>query len=269
MALVDSHCHLDFDDFGGELDDVVARARQAGICRIVTICTRPPALPEVLAIAERYEDVFCAVGVHPHEAQHHQDLSIDDLVAMTGHPKVVGIGESGLDYHYEHSPREAQQQSFRTHIRAARRTGLPLIVHTRQADADTIRLLAQEGAGQGGDTPLTGVIHCFSSGRELAEKAVEFGFLVSLSGILTFKAAEDIRRTVRDLPIDRLLVETDAPYLAPAPHRGKRNEPAMVAHTAQRLAEVKGLAIDEVARRTTENFFALFAKVPRPAPADV
>ena len=268
MALVDSHCHLDFDDFGDEVDDVVARARRAGVCRMVTICTRPHRLPEVLAIAERHDDVFCAVGAHPHEARHHQHLSVDDLVALASHPKVVGIGESGLDYHYDHSPREIQQQSFRVHIRAARRSGLPLIVHTRQADADTVRLLAEEGAGQGGDAPLTGVIHCFSSGRQLAERAVEFGFYVSLSGILTFKAAEDLRHTVRDLPLDRLLVETDAPYLAPMPYRGKRNEPALVVHTAQKLAEVKGLSFDEVARRTTANFFALFAKVPRPVAAE-
>lgn len=264
--LVDSHCHLDFKDFAGELDDVVARAREAGVGRMVTICTRPSQLDRNLEIVERFDDVFCAAGVHPHNAASEPAMSVARLAEIAEHPKLVGIGESGLDYHYDHSPREEQQASFRTHIQAARETGLPLVVHTRSADDDTIRILREEGAGEGGDKPLRGVIHCFSSSRELAESAVKFGFYVSLSGILTFNRSDDIRATVRDLPMDRLLVETDSPYLAPVPKRGKRNEPAYVAHTAARLAEVKGIGTAEAARQTTENFFALFDKVTRPDP---
>ncbi len=262
--LVDSHCHLDFKDFAGELDDIVARAREAGVGRMVTICTRPSQLDQNLEIVERFDDVFCAAGVHPHNAASEPAMSVARLAEIAEHPKLVGIGESGLDYHYDHSPREEQQASFRTHIQAARETGLPLVVHTRSADDDTIRILKEEGAGEGGDKPLRGVIHCFSSSRELAESAVEFGFYVSLSGILTFNRSDDIRATVRDLPMDRLLVETDSPYLAPVPKRGKRNEPAYVAHTAARLAEVKGIGTAEAARQTTENFFTLFDKVTRP-----
>ncbi len=263
--LVDSHCHLDFPDFAEELDQVVERARAAGIGRMVTICTRPGELERNLDIVERFDEVFCAAGVHPHNAGAEPPITVERLAEIARHPKLVGIGESGLDYHYDHSPRDVQQQSFRTHIQAARDTGLPLVVHTRSADDDTIRILREEGAGEGGDRPLRGVIHCFSSGRDLAENAVEFGFHVSLSGILTFNRSDDIRAIVRDLPLDRLLVETDAPYLAPVPKRGKRNEPAYVAHTAAKLAEVKGIGVAEAARRTTENFFALFNKVTRPA----
>lgn len=263
--LVDSHCHLDFPEFADELDAVVARARAAGVARLLTICTSLSRLERNLAIAERYDEIYCAAGVHPHEAAAEGDVTVERLVAAAAHPKLVGIGESGLDYHYDHSPRDAQQRSFRTHIRAARQTGLPLVVHTREADADTIRILTEEGAGQGGGRPVKGVIHCFSSGRHLAEKAVEIGFYVSLSGILTFNRSDDLRATVRELPLDRLLVETDAPYLAPVPKRGKRNEPAFVVHTAARLAEVKGLGSAETAARTTANFFALFDKVPPPA----
>jgi TatD DNase family protein len=264
--LVDSHCHLDFPDFAEELDDVVTRARSSGVERMVTICTRLDRLDRVLAIAERYDDVWAAAGTHPHEAGQAGDVTVDTLVDVAARPKIVGIGETGLDYFYDHSPRDRQQESFRIHMRAARRTGLPLIVHTRDADPDTIRLIAEE-RDWGADGPLRGVIHCFSSGRELAEKAVEMGFYVSLSGILTFKRSDEIRATVADLPLDRLLVETDAPYLAPVPKRGKRNEPAFVAHTAACLAEVKGVSVDEVARITTRNFFTLFDKVPAPVTA--
>jgi TatD DNase family protein len=266
--LIDSHCHLDFPDFAEELDDVVARARNAGVARMVTICTRLDRLDRVMAIAERHDDVYVGAGTHPHEAgtPEGQVVTVDRLVDLARHPKIVGIGETGLDYFYDHSPREAQQESFRRHMAAARKTGLPMIVHTRDADADTARLIA-EGREGGADGPLRGVIHCFSSGRELAEKAVEMGFYVSLSGILTFKRSDEIRAIVADLPMDRLLVETDAPYLAPVPKRGKRNEPAFVAHTAAVLAEVRGLSVEEVARRTTENFFALFDKVPAPVAA--
>lgn len=262
--LVDSHCHLDFPDFEDELDAVVERARNAGVGRLLTICTSLTRLERNLALAERYDEVYCAAGIHPHETEKEGDVALERLVEMAAHPKLVGIGETGLDYFYDNSPREAQQRSFRTHIRAARETGLPVIIHTREADEDTIRILAEEGAGQGGDKPLKGLIHCFSSGRQLAEKAIDFGFYVSLSGILTFNRSEDIRQTVRDLPLDRLLVETDAPYLAPVPKRGKRNEPAFVVHTAARLAEVKAVPASEIAEITTANFFRLFDKVPAP-----
>ncbi len=264
MMLVDSHCHLDFDDFGDDLAGVVERAQRAGVVRMVTVCTRPSRLSETLAIAERFAQVYVAVGVHPHEASGEPTVTTDALVAMADHPRIVAIGETGLDFHYDHSPRPQQRERFRQHIAAAKRTGLPLVVHTRSADDETISLLEEEGAGR---EPLTGVIHCFSGGRALAEAAVSWGFYVSFSGILTFKAAEELRDIARHVPIERLLVETDAPYLAPVPKRGKRNEPAFVAHTAERLAALKGMETPELARLTSENFFALFSKVPRPEAA--
>jgi TatD DNase family protein len=230
---------------------------------MVTICTKLSAFDRVLAIAEAHDNVYCSVGVHPHEAAGEGVGEPDRLIALARHPKVVGIGETGLDYHYEHSPREAQQESFRAHIGAARETGLPLIVHTRNADDDTARILREETtAGL-----LTGLIHCFSTPRELAEIAVNIGFYISLSGIVTFPKADDLRATVQDLPLDRLLVETDAPYLAPAPVRGKRNEPAFVVHTAAAVAALKGMAPEAFARATTDNFFRLFQKAQRPASA--
>lgn len=253
--LVDSHCHLDFPDFAEDLDATVERARSAGVVRMVTICTYLSKFDQITAVAERYEDVLCSVGVHPHNAAEEMALTtVERLVALARHPKVVGIGETGLDYFYDHSPRDAQHESFRRHIRACLETGLPLIVHTRDADGDTMRIIREEAAGQ----PLKGLLHCFSSGRQLAEDAVEFGFHLSLSGIVTFKKSDDLRAIVRDAPLDRLLVETDAPYLAPMPHRGKRNEPAFVARTAAVVAEVKGIGVEELGRRTTENFFRLF-----------
>jgi TatD DNase family protein len=256
--LVDSHCHLDYPDFADDLDEVVARARDAGVGVIVTICTRVSQFPRVLALAERYERMYCSVGIHPHEAGSEPPVTPARLVELAGHPKLVGIGETGLDYYYEHSPREAQRRSFRTHIAAARETGLPLIVHTRDADQDTVAILREEHA----KGPFTGLIHCFSTSRQLAEKAIEIGLYVSVSGIVTFNKAEALRETIRGLPMDRLLVETDAPYLAPAPRRGRRNEPALVVHTAAKLAEIKGLTAAELARQTTENFLRLFRKVP-------
>jgi len=257
--LVDSHCHLDFPEFAAELDDVVARARRAGVVRMVTICTRLDQFDRVHAIAERFPDVYCSVGVHPHEAGDDWGYDPATLVGIARHPKVVGIGETGLDYYYEHSPREAQQRSFRAHIAAARTTGLPLIVHTRDAEPDTIAILAEERA----KGAFRGLIHCFSGSSQLAEKSVELGLMISLSGILTFKNAEAVRVAAAGVPHDRLLVETDAPYLAPVPHRGKRNEPAFVVHTAAVAAQLTGLAADVLAQRTTENFFNLFAKVPK------
>ena len=263
MTLVDSHCHLDFPDFADELDDVVRRAGEAGVGRMVTICTRVTDFERVLALAEAYESVTCSVGNHPHEVGNEPEVTADHLVRLARHPKVVGFGESGLDYHYEHSPRAQQQTSFRTHIAAAREARLPVIVHTRDADEDTIRILEDEHAR--GAFP--GLIHCFTAGRRLAEKAIELGFYVSFSGIVTFKNADDIRATARALPADRILVETDAPYLAPVPKRGRRNEPAFVVHTAARLAELRGVEPDALARATTDNFFRLFTKLGRAAGA--
>jgi TatD DNase family protein len=259
--LVDSHCHLDFEDFAPEREEVIARARRAGVGTMLTICTKVTEFEQVRGIAEAHPDIWCSVGIHPHEAAHQPETQTATLVELARHGKVVGIGETGLDFHYDHSPRARQEQVFRAHAAAARATGLPLIVHTRNADERTAEVLAEE-AGQG---PLTGVIHCFSSGRQLAEKAVSLGFYISLSGIVTFKKAEELRAIAADVPLDRLLIETDAPYLAPIPHRGKRNEPAYVVHTAAVVAELKGVTSEELAQRTSDNFFRLFAKARRPA----
>jgi TatD DNase family protein len=265
MFLVDSHCHLDFPVFADDLDDIVARARNAGVGAMVTICTHLSRFGQVRAIAERFDGIWCSAGVHPHEADGEGPAATPErLVTLAADPLVVGIGETGLDYYYEHSARDAQQASFRAHIQAARESGLPLIVHTRDADDDTIAILAD--AYRNG--PFPGVIHCFSTSRYLAEKALEIGFYISLSGIVTFKAAADLQETVRALPLDRLLIETDAPYLAPVPKRGKRNEPAFVAHTGAFVAALKQVEMTELARATSENFFNLFNKIPRISAAD-
>jgi TatD DNase family protein len=256
-AIVDSHCHLDVDAFSEDVDEVVARARAAGVARMVTICMRPTQLEHSLAIAEKYDEIYSSVGIHPHLADDEPPVTSDALVELARHPKIVGIGEAGLDYHYDYGAPESQQTSFRMQIDAARKSGLPLIVHTREADDDTADILEDEYA----KGPFTGVLHCFTAGRELAERAVAIGFYVSLSGIITFKSAEDIRNTVRALPADRLLVETDAPFLAPIPKRGKRNEPALVRHTFEALAALKEMDTDTFARQTNENFFRLFSKV--------
>jgi TatD DNase family protein len=261
--LVDSHCHLDFPDFADELDAVVARARAAGIERMVTISTRVKCFAQVAAIAERFPDVYCSVGTHPHNAHEELDVTTADLVACTRAPKVVAIGEAGLDYHYDSSPRDAQERGFRTHIAAARETGLPLVIHTREADADTARILEEE-TGKGA---FPAVLHCFTGGADLARRAVELGLFISFTGILTFKNSVALRAIAAELPADRILVETDAPYLAPGKFRGKRNEPAYVVETAKVLAETRGVTFEEVAQQTTANFFRLFAKVPRPAAA--
>jgi TatD DNase family protein len=262
--LVDSHCHLDYLEKDGDLEEVVARARRAGVGRMVTICTKLSEFETVRAIAARYSDVACSVGVHPHEAGEEGVESPEPLVARAEDPLVVGIGETGLDYFYEHSPREAQAVSFRAHIQAARRTGLPLIVHARDADDDTVKLLREEHADGG---PFPGLIHCFTAGPGLARASLELGLYISLAGIVTFKKAEDLRQTVAEVPLERLLVETDSPYLAPVPNRGKRNEPANVVHTAAKLAEIKGVSAAELAETTTDNFFRLFNKVERPVAA--
>ena len=256
--LVDSHCHLDFPDFAAERDAVIARAREAGIGTMLTIGTRLDEFAGVRAIAEADPDIWCSVGAHPHEAADHADLLPERLAALTAHPKVVGIGETGLDYHYDLSPRDIQERVFRAHIAASHMTGLPLIIHAREADDDIAHILRAE-------QPLSGVMHCFSSGRALAEAALEIGFLISISGIATFKNAEDLRAIIRDVPLDRLLVETDSPYLAPVPYRGKRNEPAFVKATAATVASLKGIEPEALAAATTANFFRLFAKARPPA----
>lgn len=260
--LVDSHCHLDYLEREGEdLEELVGRARRAGVGRLVTISTKLSEFEQVRAIAERFEAVYCSVGVHPHEAGEEGQGGPERLLELAQHPKVVGIGETGLDYFYEHSPREAQQRSFRAHIAAARESGLPLIVHARDADEDTVAILQEEHARG----PFPGLIHCFTAGPALAEAALALGFSISLAGVVTFKKAEALRETVRQVPLERLLVETDAPYLAPVPKRGKRNEPAYVVHTAEALAELKGVSAEALAEATTANFFRLFAKVPAAA----
>jgi TatD DNase family protein len=259
--LVDSHCHLDFPDFAEERDAVVARAVAAGVGMMVTISTRVRRFESILAIAETYENVFCSVGTHPHNAGEEADVSTGELVDLSAHPKVVAIGEAGLDYFYDRSPRDVQADVFRRHIDAARRTGLPLVIHSRDADSDMEAILRDE-RGKGA---FPFILHCFSSGAALAQAGVELGGYVSFSGILTFKKSEELRAIARMIPRDRLLVETDAPYLAPVPFRGKRNEPAYVGHTASVLAETLGMSADEVAALTTANFFRCFSKVPQPA----
>ena len=259
--LIDSHCHLDFPDFADDLDGVVARARAAGVGGMVTISTHLDKALALGAIAERFSGVWYTVGVHPHEAESHAAVTPKSLLALTAAPKVVGVGETGLDFYYEHSPREAQERLFRAHIAAARETGLPVIVHTRDADERTIEVLCDE-MGRG---PFTGLIHCFSTGRELAEKALELGFYISIAGIVTFRNAKALREIVADLPLDRMLVETDSPYLAPMPNRGKRNEPSFLPHTAEQIATLKGVSTDEVAAATTDNFFRLFTRAEPPA----
>lgn len=258
--LIDSHCHLDFPDFAEDFDGVLARAAEAGVGAMVTISTEIAKFPAVRAIAERHDNIFCSVGVHPHEAGTDPGTRLDELVEYAGHPKVVGIGETGLDFYYEHSPRNVQAALFRTHIAAARETGLPVIVHTRDADDETVAILRDEHA----KGAFPGVIHCFSAGADLARAAVDLGLYISISGIVTFKKADDIRETVkRHVPLDRLLVETDSPYLAPAPKRGKRNEPAFTRHTADFLADLLEVGAAELEARTTENFMTLFSKAGR------
>ena len=259
--LVDSHCHLDFPDYAGQVDQVVARAAEAGVKVCLSIGTELKRFPGVRAVAEKFPHVWCSVGIHPHESE--KELLDDEaaLIRETAHPKVVGIGETGLDYYYEHSPRGPQQKNFRSHIAAARQTGLPVIVHTRDADDDTIDILKDEmGKGR-----FTGLIHCFTGTQRLADAALELGLYISVSGIATFKNSGALRDVIKTVPLGRLLVETDAPYLAPVPHRGKTNEPAFVVHTAKMLAELKGVTEADLAGVTTENFFRLFSKVQRPA----
>ncbi|RST85005.1 TatD family deoxyribonuclease [Aquibium carbonis] len=259
--LVDSHCHLDFPDFAQERDAVIARAAAAGVGMMVTISTRVRRFDEIRAIAEAHDHVWCSVGTHPHNAGEEMEVTTEDLVRLSAHPKVVAIGEAGLDYFYDKAPRDAQAQGLRRHIAAARQTGLPLVIHSRDADDDMAAILKEE-TGKGA---FPFVLHCFSSGAPLAEAGVKLGGYVSFSGILTFRKSTELRDIAARVPHERLLVETDAPYLAPMPHRGQRNEPAYVAHTAGVLAETLGLTAEAIARQTTANFLRLFSKVTPPA----
>ncbi len=262
MMLVDSHCHLDYPGLGERVDEVVAAARTAGVGVMLTICTRVREfLPRVRPMAERFANVYCSVGTHPHNAEEESDVTLDDLLAHSHHPKVVAIGEAGLDYHYDNAPRDLQARGFRTHIAAARESGLPLVIHARDADADVMTILKEETARG----PFPFVLHCFTAGRALAECGIELGGYISFSGVITFKKTEELRAIAADVPQDRILVETDSPFLAPVPRRGKKNEPAFVVHTAAKLAEIRGVTEDEIAAVTTANFFRLFSKIP-PAP---
>ena len=252
--LVDSHCHLEFPDFAAEQQAVIERARAAGIGHFLTISTRVHRFGEIVEIAEAHDDISCSLGTHPHSAEEEGEITTAHLVKLGKHPKVVAIGETGLDYYYDNSPRELQQEAFRRHIRAALELGMPVIVHTRDAEDDTMRILREEGQGTG----LAGVLHCFSSSSQLAEDAIDFGFHISFSGIVTFKKSEELRETARKVPLERMLVETDAPFLAPIPKRGQRNEPAFVVHTANVLAGLHNLEPQALADLTTGNFFRLF-----------
>jgi TatD DNase family protein len=259
--LVDSHCHLDYPDLQKDFSGVMARAKSAGVETMLAIGTKLRDFDAVRAIAEANDNVFCTVGIHPHEAANERTAA-DALLALADHPKIVGIGETGLDYFYEKSPREAQAENFRAHMRAAHASGLPLVVHTRDADADTADLLDWAHRELPG---TVGVLHCFTSSLELAQKAIDLGFYISISGIVTFKNAEDLRATVRALPIERLLVETDSPYLAPVPKRGKPCEPSYVLHTAAFVADLKGVGLPELAKTTSDNFYRLFSRAKRPS----
>lgn len=257
--LVDSHCHLDFSDFADERDAIIKRAGDAGVKLMVTISTRVRNIDQIRTISESYENVFHSVGTHPHNAGEEDGIPVSELVALSKHPKCVAIGEAGLDYFYDKAPRVAQASGLRAHIAAARQTRLPLVIHARDADADMENILVEE-SGKGAFPFL---LHCFSSGQRLADVGVDLGGYVSFSGILTFKRSEELRAIAKSVPHDRLLVETDAPYLAPQLYRGKRNEPAYVAETAKVLAQTIGVDNIEIARLTTSNFFRLFGKVPR------
>lgn len=257
MIMVDSHCHLDFEDFDADREAVLARARNAGVTAMQTICTRLSQFENVLALAEAYENIWCSVGNHPNHIAEEEEFTTSDLLTYAErHSKVIGIGETGLDFYYDACPRDQQVCAFRKHIAAARVSGLPIIVHTRNADRETCDILREE-AGKGA---YPGVIHCFSVGREVAEVALELDFCISLSGIVTFRNAEAVRNIARDIPLDRLLIETDAPYLAPVPHRGKRNEPAFMADTVQFVAKLTGVSFTDLAAISSENFFRLFSR---------
>ncbi len=256
--ITDSHCHLDFPQFDGEIEDLLSRAAERGVHRMVTICTRLRSLPGVQALAETHAPIFFAAGTHPMSAAEEPLVTVDDLLAVASHPKCVGIGETGLDYHYTAESKDIQQTSLRVHIEAARQTGLPLIIHARDADEDMARILSEEHSAGA----YSCVMHCFSSGAELAKAAVDLGFYLSMSGIAAFPKSQSLRDIFAAAPVDRILVETDAPYLAPPPNRGKRNEPAFVADTAEAGADVFSMSYNEFASQVEENFERLFTKVP-------
>jgi TatD DNase family protein len=260
MILVDSHCHLDYYvEKNIDLDEIIARATDAGVKYILSIGTIVSDFPKIKNIAEKYDNVFCIPGVHPHHASEEPEVTTEQLIELANHPKVVGFGETGLDYFYDNSPRDIQRKVFRTHIHAAQETGLPISIHTRDADKDSMTILEEEYAKK----PFSAVIHCFTSSQELADKALELGFYISASGIITFKKSDELREKIAKIPLDRLLVETDGPFLAPEPFRGKANEPAYVAYVAKKLAEVKEITEEEVCKATTDNFFELFKKAKR------
>jgi TatD DNase family protein len=256
VRLIDSHCHLNYEGLAERQDEVLENARKRGVSGFLNISTRKREWNDVVGVAERHDDVWASVGVHPHEADAHPDLGAAALVDGTNHPRVIAIGECGLDYYYDKSDRQAQRERFQAHIEAARKTGLPLIVHTREAEDDTAEILG-EAVRDGG---VTGVLHCFTGSADLARKGLDLGFFISLSGIVTFKNAEDLQKTARWLPADRMLVETDSPFLAPVPHRGQTCEPAFVADTASFVAQLRGEDPDQLAETTTANFFKLFPK---------
>lgn len=259
MFLVDSHCHLDYPDFA-DLDAVDARAREAGIGAMLTIGTQMSTFDAVLNVACQKENIYCTVGVHPNNAAKEPLVKVETLLDRASHPRVVGFGETGLDYYRDKTAHDVQQTSFRTHLAAAREAGLPVVVHTRDCDEDTISILEDEHA----KGAFSGLIHCFSSGPDFAARALELGFCISISGIVTFKSAQSLRDVLKTVPLDRLLVETDAPYLAPEPYRGKPNQPSYTRFTAEKVAEVKGVSLDVLAEATTDNFFKLFSKAKRP-----
>ncbi|MGI9392563.1 MAG: TatD family hydrolase [Parvibaculales bacterium] len=251
---VDSHCHLDFPDFTEDREEVIKRAGDAKVSNMLSICTRLSDIERICKIADTYPHIYASIGVHPHEADKENNLTLEKLIGYSSQSKVIALGETGLDFYYENSPKEAQIQAFAVHIEAAKQTKLPLIVHTREAEQETCRQL-EEQKGE-----ISGVIHCFTGTKELADRALALGFYISVSGIVTFKNAQNLRDVLADIPLERLLIETDAPYLAPVPYRGKRNEPAFIRHTAQCLADSKHISLEDVARATTENFFSLFSR---------
>ena len=254
--LIDSHCHLDFDSFDEDIKETIERASKVGVKKMLTICTHFSRFDKVLALANTYDNLFCSVGIHPHHVQEEGFVTADELISASKKPKVIGIGETGLDFYYKNTPHLDQEKSLRNHIVVARETQLPLIVHTRNADAKMATILKEEMLLGN----FSGVLHCFSSGQSLANTALELGFYLSLSGIVTFKNAENLRKIIKDVPLERLLVETDSPYLTPVPNRGKRNEPAFIINTATKGAEIKGVSLKEFSFATTENFFRLFSK---------
>ncbi|WGM31152.1 TatD family hydrolase [Brevundimonas sp. NIBR11] len=258
--IIDSHVNLHAVQFDEDRDDVIARAREAGVQMMVEISDKLSTFEATHALAMAHPDIWCTVGVHPHEAKDHTAMTAEDLIALSHRPRVVGIGECGLDFHYDFSPRNQQAEIFRTHIRAAQATGLPLVVHTREADDQMAAILREMQV----EAPFRFLMHCYTSGAQLAQQAAEMGAWFSVSGIATFKAAEDVRQVVRAMPADRIIVETDCPYLAPVPHRGRRNEPAYIGHVLQALADIRGWEREEAEARTTDAFFNLFDRIPRP-----